>query len=340
MPTQATPRQVLEHNVLDFSETDERKLIDKAKDDDTFDNLEDALQKRRLSSLDIDLVGLAGLIGDQAEQGHLIFPCEHLDDPPAKIEDTFSACLGDTFHAMNRPKVSVKHEYKKPYFVALQEAFLAWRPELLADVKETLTSYGFSKEDIDALMYFNVDFFRTRVDRRVLPPRLLYWRVRAVFAIFGNKVDSKTKTPLFNVRAWKKANNVLKEILLGYYSDPPGYSFYTNRLDKKGEPMVDKFGIALLDCNRGTNDVEAIHKQLVALYGTWCTGVEMSAMLFCWSADIVSIRRLMRGNGSVFPKLDTTIPGKSMRFSCSSKKTTAYSCIRTGLMQVTTRRQL
>ncbi len=43
--------------------------------------------------------------------------------------------------------------------------------------------------------------------------------------------------------------------------------------------MLDKFGIALLDCNRGTNDVEAIHKQLVALYGTWCTGVEMSDAL-------------------------------------------------------------
>jgi hypothetical protein len=67
---------------------------------------------------------------------------------------------------------------------------------------------------------------------------------------------------------------------LGYYSDPPGFfSFYTNHLDKKGEPMVDQFGIALLDCNRGTNDIEAIHKQLVALYGTWCTGVEMSDAL-------------------------------------------------------------
>jgi hypothetical protein len=43
--------------------------------------------------------------------------------------------------------------------------------------------------------------------------------------------------------------------------------------------MVDKFGIALLDCNRGTNDVEAIYKQLVALYGTWCTGVVSNALL-------------------------------------------------------------
>ena len=280
VPTQVT-RPALEHDVLDFSETDERKR-DEVKDNDAFDDLEDAPEsklRKSLSSLDIDLVGLAGLVGDQAEEGSSAFPCEHLDDPPEKFMDTFSACLGDTFHAMNRPKVAVKHEFKKPYFVALQEAFLAWRPELLADVKETLASNGFSKEDIDALMYYDVDFFRERVDRRVLPPRQLYWRVRAVFVIFGNKVDSKTNKPLFNTRAWKKADNVLKEILLGYYSDPPGYSFYTNRLDKKGEPMIDRFGVALLNCNRGTNDVEAVHKQLVALYGTWCTGVEMSDAL-------------------------------------------------------------
>jgi hypothetical protein len=44
--------------------------------------------------------------------------------------------------------------------------------------------------------------------------------------------------------------------------------------------MLDAaFGIALLDCNRGTNNVEAIHKQLVAPCGTWCTGVEMSDAL-------------------------------------------------------------
>jgi hypothetical protein len=83
---------------------------------------------------------------------------------------------------------------------------------------------------IDALMYYEVDF-RAWVDWQVLPPRLLYWHVHAVFAIFGNKVDSKTKKPLlFNVQAWKKANNIMKEILLEYYSNPIRYS---NHLDQK-----------------------------------------------------------------------------------------------------------
>lgn len=44
--------------------------------------------------------------------------------------------------------------------------------------------------------------------------------------------------------------------------------------------MVDQYGLSsLLDCNWGTNDVEAIHKQLVGLYGSWKTGVQMSDAL-------------------------------------------------------------
>jgi hypothetical protein len=98
-------------------------------------------------------------------------------------------------------------------------------------------------------------------------------------ALLGNKLDSKTKQPLFNKAAWKKANNVLREILDGNASDPPGFSFYTVRLDSKGEPKKNKYGFEILDCNRGTNDVENIHKTLLTVFGTWHVGVEMSDCL-------------------------------------------------------------
>ena len=107
VPAQST-RQVLEHDVLDFSETDDLKH-DEGKYDEEFDDpdkAQDSELRKSLSSLAIDLVGLAGLVGDQAEEGCLAFPCEHLDDPPKKIINTFSACLGDIFHAMDQPKVS------------------------------------------------------------------------------------------------------------------------------------------------------------------------------------------------------------------------------------------
>ena len=129
-----------------------------------------------------------------------------------------------------------------------------------------------------------------------------YNRVRAVYALYGNQVDSKTKAPLFNKAAWGRANNVLAEILAGYAADPPGVEFYYQSLDAKGEPAFDEHGIALLDCNRGTNDVENSHKHIITTFGTWCTGVEMADCLLAERRHrynhLVSERR-RRG----FPKL-------------------------------------
>jgi len=115
---------------------------------------------------------------------------------------------------------------------------------------------------------------------RIVPPlEQHYHRVRAVYALYGPQVDSETKLPLFNEAAWKKANNVLAEILAGYAADPPGKQFYYQSLNSKGEPAFDEHGIPLLDCNRGTNDVENTHKQIVTTFGTWCTGAEMAECL-------------------------------------------------------------
>jgi hypothetical protein len=85
--------------------------------------------------------------------------------------------------------------------------------------------------------------------------------------------------PLFGKTEWAKAMNVLKDILVGYALDPPGYSFYTQHLDNKGELAFDSLGIALINCNRGTNDTECVHKQIVTTFGTWHVRVEMSDWL-------------------------------------------------------------
>ena len=120
-------------------------------------------------------------------------------------------------------------------------------------------------------MYYNVAWFRQRVERTVLPPSKLYWRVRAVFEVYGHRKDSKSGQPLFNKAAWLKANNVLQEILAGNASDPPGVEFYNQKLNSKGKPAIDMYGFPLLCCNRGTNDTECVHKQIVTTFGTWCT---------------------------------------------------------------------
>ena len=47
----------------------------------------------------------------------------------------------------------------------------------------------------------------------------------------------------------------------------------------RGEIAYDKLGLALIECSRGTNDVENSHKHIVTAFGGWCTGVEMADAL-------------------------------------------------------------
>lgn len=205
--------------------------------------------------------------------------CPPLDPPPERIPDRFSAVLGDAFHMMDRPKVPMSHSSKKAYFVSLQEAFFAWDTDCLERVKVALRKDGMREDEIDAKMYYDVAFFRARVRRAILPPSSLYWRVRAVYELFGPMIDEETKAPLFNQASWKKANNVLNEILAGNISDPPGVSLYTQKLDAKGAPAYDRLGIALILCCRGTNRPESIHKGLHSTFYGWKVGVRFSDQL-------------------------------------------------------------
>jgi hypothetical protein len=207
----------------------------------------------------IEEAAVAAGLAEKEGRVNLLF-CEKLDDAPEIIKQIFSAVLGDIFHGMNQAKVPVRHEYKKGYYIAFMKAFLAWDPDRLKEVTNKLKENGFSDEDIEMLMYYHPSFFAKGVERIVLPPHQLYWRVRAVFVTFGSKVDSKSGKPLFNKLAWLKANNLLHEILLGLFLDPLGYNFYTLELDADGNPKTDKYGIRLIRCKRGTNAVESIHK--------------------------------------------------------------------------------
>lgn len=138
---------------------------------------------------------------------------------------------------------------------------------------------GLSDEQVDAQMYYNARFFRECVERVVPPPNILYYRLRAVFVLFGNKVDSKTKQPLFNDTAWKKAKSVLNDAHDGLFSDPPDIEFYSLKVESNGEVMKNKYGLELLECKRGTNRTEACHKHIHATFRNWHVGNEMSNCL-------------------------------------------------------------
>jgi hypothetical protein len=231
-----------------------------------------------LTSNEIATVRAAMVAGNTNSTRALV--ASMLDEAPTTIEDRFSSVIGDSFHFMDRPKVPMHHDGKKGYFVALRQAWFQWDLTKLAEVKATLRyERGMNNNEIEALMYYDVDYFCVRVPRVVLPPSKLYWRVRAVYEMYGPMIDAKTKAPLFNKAAWKKANNVLKEILAGNASDPCGMVFYSQQLNAKGEPAFDYHDHAMLDCSRGSNDTECAHKQFITTFGTWNTGVQMSDVL-------------------------------------------------------------
>eukprot|EP00327_Prymnesium_parvum_P004827 CAMPEP_0182849642 /NCGR_PEP_ID=MMETSP0006_2-20121128/29670_1 /TAXON_ID=97485 /ORGANISM="Prymnesium parvum, Strain Texoma1" /LENGTH=660 /DNA_ID=CAMNT_0024980195 /DNA_START=173 /DNA_END=2153 /DNA_ORIENTATION=- len=107
---------------------------------------------------------------------------------------------------------------------------------------------------------FNHKFFRRRIPHSIPRPSELYKRVRAVFSFFGNLKCPSSRLPLFNDRAWQKANNLLLEIALGYASDIPGKVYHRHGIGKDGEPLVDRYGIPLIERIRGTNAGEGIHR--------------------------------------------------------------------------------
>ena len=177
---------------------------------------------RQLTEDDIEFIKRTIAEGQGASEGRRA-PLRHekLKDPPDEIVNYFRAVLGDIFHGCDRCKIPMKHEYKKGYYVALREAFLEWDKDILEEFERRLKAAGWSEKEIKNAQYFNSEMFRKCVPRVAPPPNELYWRVRAVFRFYGDMEDSKGKK-LFNDAAWKRANRLLEEIKLGYYSDPPG----------------------------------------------------------------------------------------------------------------------
>jgi hypothetical protein len=242
-----------------------------------------------------------------------------LSDVPEIIKEILSAVLGDNFHAMQRPRVPVKH------YVSLREAFFAWCEE------ET----GMTVEEIEARKYCDVDWFTERVPRFISKPSVLHRRLRALFETFGPQLDEKTKKSLFNDAAWLKADGVLSEILDGSYSDPPDGSFYFEQLSALKEIKRDNLGIPLIRFTRGTNTVERTHKWMVPVLGNNPVGIELSDVL------LVEMRHRMNmrppsGIGMATHALATTIPGQSINYRTSMILYLVLFYTRVGLMVATT----
>ena len=93
---------------------------------------------------------------------------------------------------------------------------------------------------------------------------------------YGDKKDVLNSKHIFNDRAWIKAKNTLKEMLMGHRSDSPNTTMFIHQLNKHDEPKKDSMGLFLYHIISGTNLTELYHKSLVSTYGMWKMGIEFS----------------------------------------------------------------
>ena len=163
--------------------------------------------------------------------------------------DKFSSILGSGFHCLHRIGTPAKREYKKAFYAALSEAMYAWDEDDTKNLYEAMKNrIDVNMDEFQLMWYYWKSYFVKCVGCHCLPPSRIYYRARAVFELFGNKIDSESKKPLFKNDTWKKVNVVLKEILKGFYSDPPGEVLYKYELTNKGEIEKGKDGISILKC--------------------------------------------------------------------------------------------
>ncbi|GFH43535.1 hypothetical protein CTEN210_07273 [Chaetoceros tenuissimus] len=228
----------------------------------------------------------------------------YLDVPPDKIFDRFSSLLGSPFHAIHRFKLMMKHSHRKAFYVALSEAFFQWSEQDLAVLEAKLAEKkGMDRKAIYLCRYFKRKYFSKRCRRICLPPSRLYWRIRNVFEIFGSKCDVDTGKPLFSDGDWVKANTILKEVLHGYYSDPPGLNLYQFELTNKGEIKYDLLlQVPLLRCKRDTNALEGSHSHINNAFGPSACGPEIADAILAEHRHRSNLRACQK-NLSNFPKI-------------------------------------
>ncbi|GBE79021.1 hypothetical protein SCP_0202180 [Sparassis crispa] len=154
--------------------------------------------------------------------------------------------LGDIWHLMDQFKIPLHHGMRRPFARALHDALLLPDPNDKSAIEEVLSSRGITW---DQMVLWKSDWVWQRVRRLVPPPEILLQRVTDVFDACRPAVDATTRQPLFNEASWEKARNVLENIRLRYYSDPPGVKMYI--IDR-----TDGDGLTVYRCIRGTNNVE------------------------------------------------------------------------------------
>jgi len=153
--------------------------------------------------------------------------------------------------------LSKEHGAFQDFIIALRDALFILNQEDLNECKDVLKEkWGMSDEAIQKKIENNFDWFLRRVRRLVPVPPDLEKRYLAVYEAFKDIEDSKTGKKLFHSKHAKCAHkSFLKHIRRNCISDIPFLSYYA--------PIdMDKNGLTLYKCLRGTSALEGLHQKL------------------------------------------------------------------------------
>ncbi|KAG5643535.1 hypothetical protein DXG03_000676 [Asterophora parasitica] len=172
-----------------------------------------------------------------------------------------SRVLCDLWHLMDQFKISLHHGFRRPFARALRNAILLPDPEDKAALEAVLTKHNITW---DQILLWKPEWVWHCARHFVPRPDVLHQQVSEVLSTFGPLKDAMTGQPLFNNASWKKSHNVLKNISLGFYSNPPNLKLYM--------PQGNRDGLTLYHCIRGTNHVEGgVHRTVIRRFGSYNT---------------------------------------------------------------------
>ncbi|KAI6138598.1 hypothetical protein BKA82DRAFT_10463 [Pisolithus tinctorius] len=105
----------------------------------------------------------------------------------------------------------------------------------------------------------------SHVQHHIPSPEILLPCIADVITTYGPLKDAVSGQPLFNAWAWEIVKNMLENVHLGYYSDPPGVELHF-------EIRKDQDGLKLYWCCHGTNSMEGgVHQYLIQHFKSFNT---------------------------------------------------------------------
>ncbi|KAJ7825530.1 hypothetical protein B0H13DRAFT_1918616 [Mycena leptocephala] len=190
-----------------------------------------------------------------------------LAESPGDIDVQYTRIKKDIFHAFHMIPIPA-HGLRAIFFRTLRDHIMRWDPELRQIVDEVCRQEF--NVSFEVMLIRDPKFIKEHVPRYVPPPSVLVPAIQHVYNAFGNALDAETGRPLFDKKAWEKANAVLELAREGYLSDIPGVVVY----ERAG---VDEYGLWKWICKRGSNKLEGgPHSDIYRKFGALNAGPRLT----------------------------------------------------------------